>query len=80
MVSDVVVSLVTYFVAKYASPAVGEDVLKLVLTLQPVILFVILSITVQNVAGINAAGQTTSAKITAASDVAVAKIEEPPTQ
>jgi hypothetical protein len=54
MVCDTVVSLVTYFVGRYLNPASVKDILFLIGALQPVILLVIASITVQNVAGIKA--------------------------
>jgi hypothetical protein len=53
-VSDVVVSLVTYFVGKYLDPKASADILFLIGSLQPVWLLVIGSIVVQNVAGIKA--------------------------
>jgi len=54
MVADVVVSVGSYFVTKYASPELTKDVLFLIGALQPVILLVIGSLTVQNVAEIKA--------------------------
>ena len=51
---DVVVSLAVYFIGKYSNPESAKDILFLIATVQPVILAVIVSITVQNVAGINA--------------------------
>jgi hypothetical protein len=54
MVCDTVVSLVTYFVGRYLNPESVKDILFLIGALQPVILLVIASITVQNVAGIKA--------------------------
>jgi hypothetical protein len=55
-VSDVVVSLVTYFVGKYLNPDSAKDILFLIGALQPVMLLVIGSITIQNVEGIKAQG------------------------
>lgn len=52
MVIDVVVSIATYFVTKYASPEAGKDVLFLIAALQPIILMVVKSMADQNVAGI----------------------------
>lgn len=49
MVFDAIVSLVTYFVTKYFSPDAAKDVLLVIGTMQPVIIAVIASITVQNV-------------------------------
>ena len=54
MVADVVVSVASYFITKYASPEMTKDVLFMIGALQPVVLLVIASITVQNVAGIKA--------------------------
>ena len=50
MLVDVIVSLITYFITKYAAPEMTKDVLMVIGLLQPVIIFVITSITVQNVA------------------------------
>ncbi len=41
LVMDAVVSLVIYFVTKYLAPAVADDVLFVIATLQPVVLAVI---------------------------------------
>lgn len=54
MVVDIVISVSTYFVGKYVSPDAAKDVLFLIASLQPIILAVIVSITVQNVEGIRA--------------------------
>lgn len=54
MVTDVIVSLVTYFVGKYLNPEAAKDILFLIGALQPVILLVIASIAIQNVEGIRA--------------------------
>lgn len=53
-VSDVVVSLATYFIGKYLNPESAQDILIVIGTLQPVWLLVIGSITVQNIEGIKA--------------------------
>ena len=63
MVVDVVVSLVTYFVGRYVSPEAGKDIMTIVLSLQPIIISVVVSITVQNVAGINAQGKVEEAAL-----------------
>ncbi len=55
MVVDVAVSLATYFITKYAAPAAADDILKVIVTLQPVVIAVVASITVQNVAAMRAA-------------------------
>lgn len=54
MVLDIVISTSTYFIGKYASPDAVKDVLFLIASLQPIVLAVIVSITVQNVEGIRA--------------------------
>jgi hypothetical protein len=54
MITDVVVSLVTYFAGKYINPEAAKDILFLIGALQPAVLLVIGSIAVQNVAGIRA--------------------------
>lgn len=48
-VFDLVVSVISYFVSKYASPDTTKDVLFMIATMQPVILLVIASMTIQNV-------------------------------
>ena len=75
-VVDVVVSLTTYFVGKYLNPAAGQDIMTLVLALQPVVLLLIGSYTVQNVAGIKASGIVEEAEIYNAGRTAVANIEQ----
>ncbi len=54
MILDVIVSLVTYFVTKYAAPEMTKDILFLLTALQPVVIALIASITVQNVQHIKA--------------------------
>ena len=49
MVADVVVSLSTYFITKYISPTAANDILYVIGLLQPVVIALITSITVQNV-------------------------------
>jgi hypothetical protein len=63
MCVDVFVSLTTYFVGKYVNPEAGKDILFLIGALQPVILLVIASITVQNIQGIKAESQLDQALI-----------------
>lgn len=63
MVVDVVVSVTTYFVGKYLNPEAGKDILFLIGALQPVILLVIASITLQNVEGIKADAKITESLI-----------------
>jgi len=63
MCVDVFVSLTTYFVGKYINPAAGADILFLIGALQPVVLLVIASITVQNIQGIKAEAQLDQALI-----------------
>lgn len=73
MVVDTAVSLATYFIGKYQSPEAAKDILTLVLALQPIIISVVVSITVQNVAGIKAEGLAVQAEI--ANDGKVAEAE-----
>jgi hypothetical protein len=63
MCTDTIVSLATYFVGKYLDPASVKDILFLIGALQPVILLVIASITVQNIQGIKADADIQSALI-----------------
>jgi hypothetical protein len=60
MVVDLIVSLASYFLAKYASPDLSKDVLFLIGALQPVVLLVIASYTVQNLEAMKQAGVTTA--------------------
>lgn len=53
MIVDLVVSLATYFITRYASPAQANDALFLIGAIQPVVVTVVASITVQNVAAMN---------------------------
>jgi len=48
MTCDVIVSLATYFITKYASPDAAKDALTLIGALQPIVLLVVGSMTVQN--------------------------------
>ncbi len=57
MTADIVVSMVTYFVTRYAAPDMAKDILFLIGSIQPVVLAVIAAITVQNVEGIRNAGK-----------------------
>lgn len=78
MIVDVVVSLITYFVTKYASPETAKDVLFLIGALQPVILAVIGFIGVQNVEYIKQAGTIKRETIWANIEDKTDKIEETP--
>ncbi len=49
LVLDVVVSVILYFISKYASPSVADDVKTLIGLMQPVWIAVIVAITIQNV-------------------------------
>jgi hypothetical protein len=49
MVVDGVASLAIYFITKYMAPAAAEDVIKVLAIVQPIVLAVVASITVQNV-------------------------------
>lgn len=75
MLVDVIVSLTAYFVTKYTAPETSKDVLMVIGSLQPVVLMVIGSITLQNVAGIKAKAETTSAQITGVAAVTTAKVD-----
>jgi hypothetical protein len=68
MLVNVVVSVVTYFVTKYAAPELAKDVLFLIGAMQPVVIAVIVSITVQNVEYIKSDTRLTSEKLWAAED------------
>lgn len=63
MVVDLIVSLASYFLAKYASPDLSKDVLTVIGLLQPVVLLVIASITVQNIEAMKQAGTATTATV-----------------
>jgi putative effector of murein hydrolase len=68
MIFDVVISLATYFIGKYLDPESVKDILFVIGSLQPVVLAVIASITVQNVAGIKAEAYKAEAASWAAAD------------
>ena len=76
MVVNVVVSLITYFVTKYVNPEAAKDVLFLIGALQPVVIAVIASITVQNIEHIKADERLKSEKFWAAEDVKAAEKKE----
>ena len=82
MLVNVIISVTTYFVTKYVNPEAGKDVLFLIGAMQPVVLAVIASITVQNVEYIKADERLKSEKFWAAEDAknkpAVPVTEEPP--
>lgn len=63
MVADVTVSLATYFIGKYMNPAAAQDLLFLIGAVQPVVISVIVSITVQNIEGIKAGAKVEEAKV-----------------
>jgi hypothetical protein len=63
MCIDVIVSVVAYFTGKYMDPEATKDVLFMIGALQPVILLVVGSITVQNVAGIKAQADNVDAAL-----------------
>ncbi len=73
MVVNVIVSLITYFVTKYVNPEAAKDVLFLIGALQPVVIAVIASITVQNIEHIKADERLKSEKFWAAEDVKAAE-------
>jgi len=49
-VCDVVVSTVTYLVTKHVAPAIGEDIIWLIGTWQPIIIALIVGIAVEDAA------------------------------
>jgi hypothetical protein len=63
MVMDLTISLSTYFIGKYLNPAAAQDLLFLIGAVQPVVLAVIVSITIQNVEGIKAGAIVAEAKV-----------------
>lgn len=62
MCVDLVVSVSGYFLTKYANPAAAQDALFLIGSLQPIILLVVGSMTVQNVAAIKANAEVETSK------------------
>ena len=50
MIVDVVVSVATYFVAKYVAPEVAKDVMFMIAALQPVVIALIVGIAVEDAA------------------------------
>ena len=52
-VLDVIVSTATYFVTKYVAPEIGNDVLWLIGSWQPVIVMVIAAIAQEDIAKLN---------------------------
>lgn len=50
LVEDAVISLVAYFLAKYAAPGLEADVMKVLMLLQPVVLMVIYGIAKEDAA------------------------------
>ena len=49
VIVDVVISLVTFFVAKYAAPALVEDVKFVIVTMQPIFILLIAAYTHEDV-------------------------------
>lgn len=64
MVTDVIIATAIYFVGKYALPTVADDVLWLIGSYQPVVLFVIGSITAEDVAAYNNGSHPTQSNTT----------------
>lgn len=56
MVLDVLISTATYFVTKYVSPELAEQIIWLIVTWQPVIVALILGIAIED-AGAKASGK-----------------------
>ena len=74
MVTDLSVSLITYFTGKYLDANSAKDILFLIGSLQPIVLLVVGSITLQNVAGIKANGSVQEAGIKAQSETTQAAV------
>ena len=47
--ADIVVSTAVYFIGRYTAPEIGQDILWLIATWQPIIILLIVTYTVQNV-------------------------------
>jgi hypothetical protein len=54
MILDTVISLVTFFVTKYAAPSAVEDVKVIILTLQPMFVMLIFSVAYEDAARLRA--------------------------
>ena len=50
LVLDVVISLITYFVTKYAVPTMADDVLLVIGTIQPIFVAIVVAISVEDAA------------------------------
>lgn len=61
MLVDVIVSLITYFTGKYLDASAAKDILFLIGALQPVVLFVIGFIGIQNVTAMKAQAEVSKA-------------------
>jgi hypothetical protein len=57
MAIDGIASLAVYFVTKYLAPAAAEDVIKVLAIVQPIVITVVASITVQNVQAMRVASR-----------------------
>ncbi len=57
MAFDAICSLIVYFAARRLAPAAADDVIKIIATLQPVVIVMITAITVQNVEAMKAASR-----------------------
>jgi hypothetical protein len=55
MVVDGIATLTVYFVTRYTAPALAEDVIKVLAIVQPIVITVVASITLQNVEAMKAA-------------------------
>ncbi len=77
MVMDVVLSVVGYFVGKYAGASVQEDVKFLVIALQPVIVFLIYTIADEDKARTRANADIAVAAHQASAAVQVAELAAP---
>lgn len=65
MLIDVIISSITYFVAHYASPEAGENIIWLIGSWQPVIYAVIAGIATEDAANVTAKSVVDSAKVDA---------------
>ncbi len=63
LILDTVVSLITYFSAKYLAPAVVDDIKVLIAALQPVVLMLIVSIAYEDGQNVKAGAAIEAAKV-----------------
>ena len=63
MVADVTISSITYFVGQYVSPEVGENIIWLIGSWQPVIYALITGIATEDAANVTAKSVVAAAKV-----------------